>query len=135
MPDKAARAQHINGELRAMRLRVTIGRHLEDQGMVTPAAIADATGLPPAEAIRLLNARKTRDGDIPALEAIARPVAAANRATSSTPGRLPGAKKSDSPDGPFPSCEAIRDAICLFPDPELLALVPPKPAPRRVSAK
>ncbi len=71
MPDKAARAQRITGELRAMRLRVTIGRHLEDQGMVTPAAIADATGLPPAEAIRLLNARKTRDGDIPALEAIA----------------------------------------------------------------
>jgi len=71
MPDKAQRAQRITGELRATRLRVSIGGHLEDQGLVTPPAIAAATGLPPAEAIRLLNARKARDGDIPALEAVA----------------------------------------------------------------
>ena len=61
MPDKAARAQHINGELRAMRLRVTIGRHLEDQGMVTRTATSPRSRRsPPGSACRSRPSISTR---------------------------------------------------------------------------
>jgi hypothetical protein len=57
--------------LMAIRLRYTINTHLEDQGVATSAAIGAATGLPPAEAVRLLTRRQWRDGDLAALQAVA----------------------------------------------------------------
>jgi hypothetical protein len=42
--------------LQAIRLRYTINTYLEDHGTTMPAAIGAATGLPTAEAVRLLTA-------------------------------------------------------------------------------
>ena len=57
--------------LAAIRLRYTVNTHLEDQGVTTPAAIGAATGLPGAEAVRLLTRRQWREGDVTALRAVA----------------------------------------------------------------
>ena len=57
--------------LAAIRLRYTINTHLEDQGITAPSDIAQAVGLPAAEAVRLLNRRQWRDGDVAALRAVA----------------------------------------------------------------
>jgi hypothetical protein len=48
--------------LAIIRLRYLINTHLEDQGISTPAAIGAATGLLPAEAVRLLTHRQWWDG-------------------------------------------------------------------------
>jgi hypothetical protein len=56
--------------LMAIRLRYTINTHLEDRGLATPVAIGASVGLPPAEAVRLLNRRQWREGDLAALQAI-----------------------------------------------------------------
>ena len=42
----------------AIRLRYSINTHLEDRGLVAPAAIGAATNLPPAQAVRLLTRRQ-----------------------------------------------------------------------------
>ena len=57
--------------LAAIRLRYTINTHLEDQGVTRPTAIGAAVGLPPAEAVSLLNRRQWRAGDVTALRAVA----------------------------------------------------------------
>ena len=57
--------------LMAIRLRYSINTHLEDQGLATPTATGAATGLPSAEAVRLLTRRQWREGDVEALQAIA----------------------------------------------------------------
>src|SRR3954463_11682686 len=62
---------HQAERLQAIRLRYTINTHLEDQGVVTPAAIGAATGLHASEAVRLLTRRQWREGDVAALKAIA----------------------------------------------------------------
>ena len=54
----------------AIRLRYTINTHLEDCAVATPAAIGAATGLPAAEAVRLLTRSQWRDGDVAMLKAI-----------------------------------------------------------------
>ena len=51
----------------AIRLRYCINTHLEDRGLTAPAQIGAATGLPAAEAVRLLTRRRWREGDIAAL--------------------------------------------------------------------
>ncbi|MBK1662382.1 hypothetical protein [Paracraurococcus ruber] len=66
-----ARREHQAERLQAIRLRFTINTHLEDQGITTPAAIGAATGLPAAEAARLLSRRQWREGDVAALKAVA----------------------------------------------------------------
>ena len=67
MRDTAKQAER----LMAIRLRYTINTHLEDRGLITPAAIGAATSLPATEAVRLLTRRLWRDGDVTALKAIA----------------------------------------------------------------
>jgi hypothetical protein len=65
------RRDHQADRLVAIRLRYCINTHLEDQGISTPAAIGAATGLPAAEAVRLLSRRQWREGDVEALQAVA----------------------------------------------------------------
>ena len=57
--------------LAAIRLRYTINTHLEDRGVTTPAGLAQATGLPAAEAAGLLRRKQWREGDLAALRAVA----------------------------------------------------------------
>jgi len=57
--------------LAAIRLRYSINTHLDDQGITAPADIAQAVGLPAAEAVRLLTRRQWRDGDVAALREVA----------------------------------------------------------------
>ena len=47
--------------LKTIRLRVMIGRELEDRGITTPAAIGAALDMPPAEATKLLRGHQWRD--------------------------------------------------------------------------
>src|SRR5215212_3274564 len=57
--------------LTTIRLRMLIGRELEDRGITTPAAIGDALGIPAAEATKLLIRHQWREGDVALLEAAA----------------------------------------------------------------
>ncbi|WP_157033918.1 hypothetical protein [Belnapia moabensis] len=57
--------------LRIIRLRVTIGRELDDRGITTPAGIGEALGMPAAEATALLSRKLRREGDVALLEAAA----------------------------------------------------------------
>ena len=54
-----------------IRLRMTIGRELDDRGITTPAAIGEALGMPAEEAMKLLTRRQWREGDVERLEAAA----------------------------------------------------------------
>src|SRR4051812_49410464 len=53
------------------RLRMAIGRELDERGITTPAAIGAALGMPAAEATKLLTRRQWREGDVARLEAAA----------------------------------------------------------------
>ncbi|MBL6081356.1 hypothetical protein JMJ56_25500 [Belnapia sp. T18] len=57
--------------LKAIRLRMAIGRELESQGITTAAGIGEALGIPPAEAMALLTRKQQREGDMARLEAAA----------------------------------------------------------------
>jgi len=57
--------------LASIRLRMAIGRELDDRGITTPAAIGEAFGMPAAEATKLLTHRQWRDGDVARLQAAA----------------------------------------------------------------
>ena len=57
--------------LMMIRLRMTIGRELDDRGITTPAAIAEALGMPAAEAASLLARHQWREGDVARLQAAA----------------------------------------------------------------
>jgi hypothetical protein len=57
--------------LNAIRLRFSINTHLDDRGLRRPAEIGQAVGLPAVEAVRLLNRRQYRDGDVEALRGVA----------------------------------------------------------------
>jgi hypothetical protein len=48
------RRRRAADRLPAIRLRMAIGRELEDRGIITPAEIGAALGMPPAEASKLL---------------------------------------------------------------------------------
>lgn len=65
------RHDHQADRLKAIRLRYSINTHLEDRDLSTPTTIGAATGLPPAEAVRLLTRRQWREGDVEALQAVA----------------------------------------------------------------
>ena len=47
--------------LMTIRLRMAIGRKLEDRGITTPAAIDQAVGMPAVEAVKLLTRRQWRE--------------------------------------------------------------------------
>src|SRR5215218_4210597 len=57
--------------LASIRLRIAIGRELDERGITTPAAIGAALGMPAAEAIKLLSRHQWRQGDVALLEAAA----------------------------------------------------------------
>jgi len=57
--------------LTTIRLRMAIGRELEDRGITTPAAIGEALGIPAAEATALLRRHQWREGDVARLQAAA----------------------------------------------------------------
>jgi hypothetical protein len=57
--------------LKIIRLRMAIGRELEERGINTPAAIGTALDLPSAEVTQLLTRRHSREGDVARLEAVA----------------------------------------------------------------
>ena len=54
-----------------IRLRMAIRQELADQGIIKPAAIGVALGMPAAEATSLLTRRQWREGDVARLEAAA----------------------------------------------------------------
>ena len=66
------RRARLAERLQTIRLRVMIGRELEDRGLATPAAIGKALGLPPAEATALLSRKQRREGDVALLQAAAK---------------------------------------------------------------
>jgi hypothetical protein len=57
--------------LKTIRLRVTIGRELDDRGITTPTAIGAALGTSAIEATALLTRKQWRKGDVTLLEAAA----------------------------------------------------------------
>jgi hypothetical protein len=57
--------------LTTIRLRMAIGRELEERGITTPAAIGAVLGMPAAEAMSLLTRHQWREGDVARLEAAA----------------------------------------------------------------
>lgn len=57
--------------LKMIRLRMTIGRELDDRGISTPAAIGAALGMLASEAAALLTRKQWREGDVALLEAAA----------------------------------------------------------------
>ncbi len=60
-------ATRRSDRLTTIRLRFSINSHLDDRGLIRPAEIGAAIGLPATEAVRLLQRRAVRDGDIEAL--------------------------------------------------------------------
>ncbi|MDO9714165.1 hypothetical protein, partial [Paracraurococcus lichenis] len=69
-PSAERRARQAD-RLKTIRLRMTIDRALEERGIATPAAIGEALGMPAQEAVKLLNRRQWREGDVALLEAAA----------------------------------------------------------------
>ena len=57
--------------LKTIRLRMAIGRELADRGIITPAEIGVALGMPPAEATKLLTGHQWREDGVALLEAAA----------------------------------------------------------------
>ena len=54
-----------------IRLRMAIGRELDDRNITTPAAIGEALGMPAAEATSLLTRHQWREGNVARLQAAA----------------------------------------------------------------
>jgi hypothetical protein len=54
-----------------IRLRMAIRQELADRGIIKPAAISAALGMPAPEATKLLSRRQWREGDVELLEAAA----------------------------------------------------------------
>ena len=57
--------------LLTIRLRMLIGREVEERGITTPAAIGAALDMPLAEATKLLRGHQWREGDVAQLQAAA----------------------------------------------------------------
>ena len=57
--------------LKTIRLRMAIGRALDDREITDPAAIGEALGMPAAEANKLLTRHHWREGDVALLQAVA----------------------------------------------------------------
>ena len=67
-PEQRARRED---RLAAIRLRMAIGRELDERGITEPAAIGVALGLPAVEATKLLARHQWREGDVALLTAAA----------------------------------------------------------------
>ena len=72
-PKLSAQERHRRWEerLAALRLRMAIGRELDEREISDPAAIGAALGMPPAEATGLLTRHRWREGDVALLAAAA----------------------------------------------------------------
>ena len=57
--------------LASIRLRMAIGRELDERDITTPAAIGEALSMPAAEATKLLTRHQWREGDVALLQAAA----------------------------------------------------------------
>ena len=57
--------------LTTIRLRMAIGRELDDRGITEPAEIGAALGLPAVEATKLLTRHQWREDDVALLTAVA----------------------------------------------------------------
>jgi hypothetical protein len=57
--------------LTTIRLRMLIGRELDERGITTPAAIGETLGMPAVEATSLLTRHQWREGDVALLQAAA----------------------------------------------------------------
>ncbi|MFC7478646.1 hypothetical protein ACFQS7_30300 [Dankookia sp. GCM10030260] len=66
--ERRARQAH---RLITIRLRMLIGRELEERGITTPAAIGAALDMPAAEATSPLTRRQRREDDVELLQATA----------------------------------------------------------------
>src|SRR4051812_37461143 len=64
------RVRHAD-RLASIRLRMAIGRELDDRGITTPDAIGAALGMPATEATSLLTRRQWREGEVALLQAAA----------------------------------------------------------------
>ena len=67
----AEQRQRREDRLITIRLRMAIGRALEDRGITTAAGIGEALGMPAAEATSLMTRRQWREGDVALLQAAA----------------------------------------------------------------
>ena len=67
----AERRARMDDRLTTIRLRMAIGRALDDRGVTMPAGIGSALGMPAAEAAKLLTRHRWREGDVALLEAAA----------------------------------------------------------------
>jgi hypothetical protein len=65
------RRRRTADRLTMIRLKMAIGRALDDRGTTSPAEIGAALGMPPAEATKLLTRHQWREGDVALLEAAA----------------------------------------------------------------
>jgi hypothetical protein len=72
-PKQSAAERRLRQEdrLASIRLRMAIGRELDDRNITTPAAIGEALGMSAAEATSLLTRHQWREGDVARLEAAA----------------------------------------------------------------
>ena len=72
-PKQSAAERRLRQEdrLASIRLRMAIGRELDDRNITTPAAIGEALGMSAAEAASLLTRHQWREGDVARLEAAA----------------------------------------------------------------
>ena len=72
-PKQSAAERRLRQEdrLASIRLRMAIGRKLDDRNITTPAAIGEALGMSAAEATSLLTRHQWREGDVARLEAAA----------------------------------------------------------------
>jgi hypothetical protein len=57
--------------LASIRLRMAIGRELDDRGITDPHAIGEALGMPAPEATKLLTRHQWREGDVARLQTAA----------------------------------------------------------------
>jgi hypothetical protein len=98
--------------LASIRLRMAIGRELENRGITTPSAIGAALGLPATEAAKLLTRHQWREGDVALLEAAAAGSGCGCRtrgAPQPTPRNRPG--KPELPRGRGFRCASIPGAL------------------------
>jgi hypothetical protein len=72
-PKLSAEERHARqaDRLKTIRLRMAIGRELDDRGITTPAAIGAALGMSAPDATKLLTRHQWREGDVALLEAAA----------------------------------------------------------------
>lgn len=55
-----------------IRLRMAIGRELEERGITTPTGVGEVLGMPPKEAQSMLTRHQWREGDVALLQAAAK---------------------------------------------------------------